>query len=88
VPLAVARGSALIWQATTKIWRGLSKFTVWRVVGGIVIGTTVPLQTGNESIGEARGHALNLYKLKDDCPLPQAGTLKFEITHCNEAEDN
>jgi hypothetical protein len=47
-----------MWQATTKIWRGLSKFTVWRVVGGRDIGVTVPLQTGNELFGEAHGLAL------------------------------
>jgi hypothetical protein len=47
-----------MWRATTKIWRGLSKFTIWRVVGGRDFGATVPLQTGNELFGEARGLAL------------------------------
>jgi hypothetical protein len=48
-----------MWRATTKIWRGLSKFTVWRVVGGKDIGARVPLQTGNELLGEACGLALS-----------------------------
>jgi hypothetical protein len=47
-----------MWWATTKICRGLSKFTVWRVVGGRDFGATVPLQTGNEPIGESHGLAL------------------------------
>jgi hypothetical protein len=47
-----------MWRATTKLWRGLSKFTIWRVVGGRDIGATVPLQIGNELFGEARGLAL------------------------------
>jgi hypothetical protein len=54
-----------MWRATTKIWRGLSKFTVWRVVGGRDIGATVPLQTGNELFGEARGLALTRTTLFD-----------------------
>jgi hypothetical protein len=52
-----------IWRATTKIWRGLSKFTIWKIVGGRDIGATVPLQTGNEPIGEVRGHALRYERL-------------------------
>jgi hypothetical protein len=48
-----------MWRATTKIWRGLSKFTVWRVVGGKDFGATVSLQIGHEPIGKSRGLALS-----------------------------
>ena len=47
-----------MWRATTKIWRGLSKFTIWRIVGGKDIGDTIPLQTGNKLFSEACGLAL------------------------------